>query len=134
MAVLSLIFIATLVKQFLPKIKVIPTAVIITVVMFFALGVCGTDTLIAKYNVNAYLNGNLATVDVDALEELGDAAIPELVRLENSLNKIQNPTDEQDALKFRLNSIISKYQATSFDDSWQGITLPSLLAESSTKE
>lgn len=134
MAVLSLIFIAMLIKQFVPKFKVIPTAVIITVVMFFALGVCGTDSIIAKYNVNAYLNGDLATVDVDALEELGDAAIPELINLEQNLNKIENPTDEQDALEFRINGIISRYKANSFDDSWQGITLPSLLAESSTKE
>ena len=102
--------------------------------MFFALGVCGTDSIIAKYNVNAYLNGDLATVDIDALEELGDAAIPELINLEQNLNKIENPTNEQDALEFRINGIISRYKANSFDDSWKGITLPSLLAESSTKE
>lgn len=134
MVILSLIFIAIIIKQFVQKVKVIPTAVIITVVMFFALGVCGTDTLIAKYNVNAYLNGKLDTVDLVSLEELGDAAIPELVKLRDSLNKIENPTYDQRITAIKANDIILKYQTVSQNTSWQSITLPAILAESSTKE
>lgn len=134
MAVLSLIFIAMLIKQFVPKFKVIPTATIITVAMFLALGLCGTDGLIAKYNVNAYLNGKLDTVDLVSLEELGDAAIPELVRLKDTLNETPNPTYDKKIIAIKANDIISKYEATSQNHSWQSITLPAILAEDSIEE
>lgn len=39
------------------------------------------DTLVAKYNVDAYLSGQLAQVDVLYLSELGDGAVPQLARL-----------------------------------------------------
>lgn len=39
------------------------------------------DTQIARYNVDAYLEGRLETVDVDHLSSLSDGAIPELARL-----------------------------------------------------
>lgn len=39
------------------------------------------DTLVAKYNVDAYLSGQLEQVDVRYLSTLGDGAVPHLARL-----------------------------------------------------
>ena len=39
-----------------------------------------------KYNVDRYLDGSLETVDIDASYELGDSAVPELVRLAKHLD------------------------------------------------
>lgn len=39
------------------------------------------DTVVARYNVNAYQSGKLATVDVDYLASLGNGAIPYLAQL-----------------------------------------------------
>lgn len=39
------------------------------------------DTVVATYNVNAYLDGTLETVDVEYLGELSNGAIPQIARL-----------------------------------------------------
>lgn len=41
------------------------------------------DTVVATYNVNAYLEGDLETVDVEYLGDLSDGAIPQIARLVN---------------------------------------------------
>lgn len=41
------------------------------------------DTVVATYNVNAYLDGDLETVDVEYLGELSSGAIPQIARLIN---------------------------------------------------
>ena len=45
------------------------------------------DTLVAKYNTESYLSGELAVMDVDYLGELGDGAVPYLAKL------AQNPDE-----------------------------------------
>lgn len=44
----------------------------------------GLDTVVAKYNVEQYLAGNLDAVDVDYLDDLDDAGIPYLAELLDS--------------------------------------------------
>ena len=39
------------------------------------------DTQVARYNVDAYLSGQLTTVDVDHLGGLSEGAVPQLARL-----------------------------------------------------
>ena len=41
------------------------------------------DTVVARYNVNAYQTGKLATVDIEHLASLGNGAIPYLAQLTN---------------------------------------------------
>lgn len=95
MVLLAVIFILTSIHQFVPKFKAIATSVCVCVVLFAALSLSGTDSLIATYNVDRYLDGTLETVDLNAMRELGDAAIPELVRLaENIEDKGIDSTDE----------------------------------------
>ena len=39
------------------------------------------DTVVARYNVEGYLSGKLASVDIAHLGELGDGALPYAVKL-----------------------------------------------------
>ena len=81
MAVLAVMFLIVTVKQFILKIKLLPICVSVCVVMFAALALSGSGSAIAKYNVDRYLDGSLKTIDVMALEDLGDEAVPQLIRL-----------------------------------------------------
>lgn len=110
MPVLALIFIAVAISRFVPKIKVLVVSAAILVVSFTGLSLCNADSLIAKYNVDRYISGDIGTVDVNAMGELGDAAIPELIRLAEYIDK-EKGTD-----------IIgwAKLGYFSFDESMQG--------------
>lgn len=92
MVVLSLVFILVILKQFISKLKIIALSLFVLVIMFAALSLSGVDSYIAKYNVDRYLDGSLQTVDVKAIEELGDAGVPQLVRLAKVLDE-RNGTD-----------------------------------------
>ncbi len=87
MVVLVILFVLICVKQFIKRFKFAPASLICVVAMFTILGISGSDTLIAEYNVDRYLSGKLETVDVTAMEELGDAAIPALIHLATEMNK-----------------------------------------------
>jgi hypothetical protein len=53
--------------------------------------------MIANYNVDAYLSGDLSSVDVEALQDLDLAAVPALCRLEEHLQS-QEVLDKKSAL------------------------------------
>ena len=139
MMVLALIFIAVILKQIFKKIKLIPIGLAISVVMFFALGVSGSDSLIAKYNVDRYIEGSLKQIAVDDLDRLGDAAVPQYVRLEKELKskfaaipddqKTQYKQTDEYKLFTELKLKLERVEATS-DYRWYEITLPKILAES----
>ncbi len=81
MLVLAVIFLVLIIKQFAKKLQAVAVSFAVVVVMFSALALSNVDGLIARYNVQQYLEGDLESVDVWALWELGDAAVPELVYL-----------------------------------------------------
>lgn len=62
---------------------IITTVAAVTVVSAFA----NLDGIIAKYNVDAYMNGKLDKVDVDYLSTLSYAAVPEIERLVGAEDK-----------------------------------------------
>lgn len=92
MLVLAIIFLLIIVKQFAPKLKAVATSFAICIAMFAALSLTNIESFIAWYNVDRYINGSLETVDMDAMDELGIPAVPELVRLAEYLDK-NNGTD-----------------------------------------
>ena len=92
MLVLAIVFMLIIVKQFVKKLKLIAWSLAVLVVMFTALSLSGVEEFIAQYNVDRYIVGSLSTVDIDALDELGDPAIESLVRLSKFLDK-ENGTD-----------------------------------------
>ncbi len=92
MIVLMVTFIIVAVRQFVPKLNAVALSLSVCVVLFALLSLSNIDRVIMAYNVNRYINGSLETVDIDAAEELGDAAIPDLVRLAEILDE-RNGTD-----------------------------------------
>ncbi len=92
MFVLAIIFILIIFKQFVPKLKAVATSFAICIVMFATLSLSNIESFIARYNVDRYINGSLETVDMEAMNDLGISAVPELVRLAEHLDKT-NGTD-----------------------------------------
>ncbi len=87
MAILAIVFVLIILWQFIPKIKIITASLSVCVILFTVLSLSNADALIARYNIDRYLDNTLNTVDIKAMDDLGDAAIPELVRLAEALDE-----------------------------------------------
>lgn len=98
MILMFVIFVLVAVRQFhsFNSSKFIITSLIIG---FLILSYGNTDGIIAKYNIDRYREGTLKTVDVPALTELSDAAVPYMYDL------YMETKDE--ALKNQLKSAIT---------------------------
>jgi len=55
--------------------------ILVATALFLALALTNTNGLIAGYNTDRYLSGQVATVDVDQFYSLGDAGVPSLMEL-----------------------------------------------------
>lgn len=113
MIVIALVFVAVAVSRFAPKISVVTVSVIIVLTSFTGLAFCNADRLIAKYNVDRYLNGTISTVDVVAMENLGDAAMPELVRLALYLDSVKG-TDIMEDVRNKKIVVDPEYAVANF--------------------
>ena len=80
MLVLAAVFALVIVKQFVPRLKLIAVSAVVCVGMFAALGLSNVDGIIAEYNVDRYLDGTLQMLHTDTLVNLGDAAVPARIR------------------------------------------------------
>lgn len=87
MAVLAVIFILIIIRQFAKKLNAVAVSIVVLVIMFAAIALPDIDGYIAEYNVDRYLNGTLETVDVDAMKDLGLSAVPQMVRLADVLDE-----------------------------------------------
>ncbi|MBQ9848106.1 MAG: DUF4173 domain-containing protein [Clostridia bacterium] len=81
MVLLALIFVLIIFKQIFAQMKIISASAISTALMLSVLLFSDYNAIIADYNVDNYISGDLQEVDVDALYELGSPAVPALVRL-----------------------------------------------------
>jgi len=142
MAVLALIFIAVALSRFISKIKIAAVASAILVISFAGLSLCNADSIIAKYNVDRYLDGTLPTVDVAALNNLGDAAVPDMVRLAKYYdNKYGTDiTENYSILEYHptgyleLRQALVRAQQAERNDSVFGFSLNSMRAEKALEE
>lgn len=66
---------------FVPKLAYMKFVLVLALVMGAAVGWADVDTVVARYNVNAYLSGDLQTVDVEYLGFLGNGTTPYLLKL-----------------------------------------------------
>ena len=69
---------------YLPKLQYMKTVMLLALAMGAAVLWADVDTQVAKYNVDHYLSGDLATVDMEHLTSLGPGAVPYLEKLANS--------------------------------------------------
>jgi len=88
MAVLAVIFLLIAAKQFFPKLNAAAAAIVVFTGMFALVSLPNVDGYIATYNVSRYLEGSLETVDMEAMEDLGLAAVPQMVRLAEALEEV----------------------------------------------
>lgn len=91
--------IAFIIKLFKPELKPIKYAVVFALMLFTALSLAGIDRTVASYNVNAYINGRLPSVDLTMLSQLDpDSTVPyvaKLAELEGNENaKVAAAADE----------------------------------------
>ncbi|MBQ8402402.1 MAG: DUF4173 domain-containing protein, partial [Clostridia bacterium] len=77
MAVLALVFVLVIVKQFGPRLRLIALSMAVCVGMFALLGLADVEGRIAEYNVDRYLAG---TLEEPGFDGLGDAAVPAKIR------------------------------------------------------
>lgn len=80
MVFLGLVFISLAFKVYCRKINIIKTALATAGIIVLLLGVFNVNTICAEYNYQAYANGKLETIDIDALYELGDEGVPYLTK------------------------------------------------------
>ncbi len=133
MAVLALIFVFVALRAFIPKMNLGVISLAACVVCFIALGVSDVDGMIADYNVDAYLDGRLETVDTYSIASLGDSGIPALVHLyDEMLERFENETlDSYGAEKFKwLEKYLEKKKKSYENDSrgFFSMTLPAFKA------
>ena len=145
MAVLALLFILMIIKQFALRLRAIAISAVIVICSFAALSFANTDALIVEYNADRYLDGSIDSFDADAMSELGDAAIHSMVRLAMTLDKkhgsdllnYNNDKGSMDAYEYYeytelCNYLynLAKWRET---DVWS-LTLPQLQADAALKE
>lgn len=65
----------------LPKLAYMKTIVLTALALGSLVAWVDVDTVVARYNVDAYLSGQLETVDVSYLSTLSDGAVPQIARL-----------------------------------------------------
>ena len=87
--IMALVVIAFLIAHiFMPKLKYMQSVIIACSVIFIAFSFCDVDACVARYNINAYQNGQIETLDFDTLDDLSSSAIPYIADLaDNAKNK-----------------------------------------------
>lgn len=73
--------ICTGIWAFAPRFGYMRVIVLSCILVFGTAGVLDVDTVVARYNVSAYLSGQLAEVDVAYLDTLSAGAVPQMARL-----------------------------------------------------
>ena len=107
---LGIVFVLVLFKQFFKKMKLIFCIVVVCVLMFALIAVPNVDGMIADYNVDAYLSGELSTTDVDTLESYGVSAVPALVQLRDSLETREARTESENVILAQTHGALEKIE------------------------
>ena len=94
---------------FLPKIPYMKAVLLLAMAIGAAVFWVDVDTQVAKYNVRAYQDGRLETVDVSHLNDLGPGALPYLLELTED-------SDPEIAEMARDSLIGISYEVTDFRD------------------
>lgn len=81
MAMMAVGLLSVLFRLFSPRFPYMRVCVIAVAVIGLAAAYCDVDRIVATYNVRAYETGRLEKMDVDALAELSNSALPALNRL-----------------------------------------------------
>ncbi len=87
MVFLAVVFIAVMLRVFMPRIRVLRTAFITAGCILALLGCINVNSVVASYNYNAYKQGTLEEIDVQTIYELDEEGVPYLIKLAESKDK-----------------------------------------------
>ncbi len=131
MAVIAVVFILIAVSRFVPRMKTVLVCTVVCVAMFAGLSLCNAGGIIADYNIDRYLEGDLKTVDIDALEEQGIVAVPALCRLYDTYLDGGKTTGTK---YFRVKQVLeAQASALQESDVWS-FTVPQARAEQALRD
>ena len=108
MAVLAIIFLLIMLYQFFTKIKVTAVCACVVIVSFGILTLSNIDARIAQYNVERYKEGDLPSVDLWELYDLGYAAVPSIIDLAKYFDEKDTLSEEQMELKTRVENYLDR--------------------------
>lgn len=94
MIYMGIVTVLVSVRLFVPKLPYMKVIVLSALVIGATTAWADVDTVVAKYNVDAYLSGKMETVDVYYLDRLGDGAVPQIARL---IDEAENPKIAENA-------------------------------------
>ncbi len=78
---LAVVFIVLILRLFITRLPYMRLVVLTGAVLCIAIGLADVDASIAHYNVDAYQSGKLSTIDLYALDNLNESAVPHLMKL-----------------------------------------------------
>lgn len=100
---IGIVFLLITLGQFFKRFKTVAVCLIVSVALFAALALCNVNALCARYNTEKYLSGELKSIDVEAMEDLGDSAISSLVRLANAVD-----AEKDSEFKWEIENLLNK--------------------------
>lgn len=103
---LSAIFSLVLLKQFFSRIKLSFAILAVCVAFFAIITLPNVDGMIADYNVDAYLSGELDEVDIGSVRSYGVSSVPALVRLRDILSEKPDLDHEEQKLLLECNNAL----------------------------
>ncbi len=86
MLVLAIVFVLVLISAVSKKLRLIPAVALTAVLCFGLIVLPDVDGMIASYNVNAYLDGDLNEIDVESIAAYGASSVPALTELRDTLS------------------------------------------------
>ena len=127
MLLLATVFVLVIVWQFTKRLPIFLAIAVSFVVLFGAIAIPDVDGMIASYNVDHYLSGDLAEVDVESIGNYGVSAVPALVELRDELASRETLTDyEKEILQKADNELrsIRALDLNSTDDGFFSFNIP----------
>lgn len=85
MLLLGTVFVLALIKQIALRFRFVLSVMLAFVLLFGAIALPDVESMIASYNVDAYLDGRLTDVDVEMLADYGASSVPALTVLRDAL-------------------------------------------------
>jgi uncharacterized protein YfkK (UPF0435 family) len=107
---LAVFFIIALIHQFVPKLPIISALIVSFVVFFGILTMPDVDSIIANYNVDAYIKGDLVKVDVATISNYDESSVEALFKLYDHLeSKSELSSYEERLFKITNNALRGIY-------------------------
>lgn len=131
MAVIAVVFLVIALGQFISKVRIVAVSCTVVIAMFIPLALCNINAITAQYNTERYLAGTIEEIDTEHMAELGDSAIPSLVKLATTID----PEKEPD-LKHRIDTILFDKKVEIRDENFAlfAFSVPSSLAKAAVQD